>query len=120
MPNTHVWFLVEVDIHDGQLASCEAAVREMCEATLREPGALTYEFFLSPDRTKFRVVETYADPNAVLAHLTGPVIRDLVPKALAHASITRFCVFGDPGPEAAQILEHLNAEVFNAWHGFAR
>lgn len=120
MPAKPVWFLVEVAIKPGALSAYETLVRQMAQLTLREQGALVYEFFLSPDKTKCRVVEQYADGAAVLAHMTGPVIQTLVPKALEHASLERFSVFGDPGPEAAAILKSLAADIYDHWAGFTR
>lgn len=120
MTTKPVWFLVEVSIKPNGLAHFEALVNQMSDLTLNEPGALVYKFFLSPDRTRCRVVEHYADGAAVLAHMTGPVIQTLVPKALEHASIDRFSVFGDPGKDALPILKALGADIYDAWNGFAR
>jgi hypothetical protein len=75
---------------------------------------------LSSDRRRCRILETYADANAVLAHLTGPVVQELVPNILKASSITRFEVYGDPGPEASRMLAGFGAEIFELWHELSR
>lgn len=44
-------------------ADCITAVKK------NEPGALQYDWFLSPDESECIVRENYADSNAVLAHM---------------------------------------------------
>ncbi len=120
MPAKPVWFVVDLAINPGALPALEALVRQMVDLTLREQGALVYQFFLSPDRSRCTVVEQYADQAAVLAHLTGPVITSIVPKALEHASVERFAIFGDPGPQATPLLNSLGAVIYPHLHGFTR
>ncbi len=120
MPAKPVWFVVDLAIKPNALPALEALARQMVDLTLREQGALVYEFFLSPDRSRCTVVEQYADEAAVLAHLTGPVVQTLVPKALEHASVERFAIFGDPGPDATPILNSLAATIYPHLHGFTR
>jgi quinol monooxygenase YgiN len=67
-----------------------------------------------------RIIEAYADHNAVLAHLTSPVVRELVPKLLQTATLNRFEVYGDPGSESAEILAGVGAEIFSVWRGLSR
>jgi hypothetical protein len=56
----------------------------------------------------------------VLAHLNGAVVRELVPKLLETASLSSFEVYGDPGPQAAQMLAGFGAGIFGLWHALAR
>jgi len=41
----------------------------MTAVSRSEPGTLGYEWFASADGKRFRLVETYADANAIEAHL---------------------------------------------------
>jgi hypothetical protein len=66
------------------------------------------------------LLETYVDANAVLAHITGPVVQQLVPKLLETASLNHFEVYGDPGPKAAEMLAGVGAEIFPLWRGLSR
>ena len=120
MAKQTVYLLVEVTINDGQFDLFEGVAREMTAGSQKEPGTLGYEWFLSADHKRGRLIETYADANAVLAHFTGPVVQQLVPKALAHGRIDRFEVYGDAGPEAGAMIATLGAEFFAFWQGIGR
>jgi quinol monooxygenase YgiN len=115
-----VRFTVDLTVNAGKFDKFEAIALAMITATRKEPGALDYDWFLSGDRTRCRIIETYADADAVLAHCTGPVAHELIPKLLESASVSRFEVYGDPGPKAAEILARFEAEIFALWHGLNR
>ncbi len=120
MPNSNIQFIVSLSIQEGKADTFEALAKSMSSHTEQEPGALAYEFFLSPDRTQCRLAERYADANAVLAHITGPVVQQLVPKMLEVSDLTGFEVYGDPGPDAAKILAAVGAQIYARWRGFSR
>ena len=75
---------------------------------------------LSPDRKRCRILETYADANALLAHFKGAVVQQLVPKMLELSSVDGSEVYGDPGAEAREMLSGFGAGIFNRWQGFHR
>ncbi|MGO9520350.1 MAG: putative quinol monooxygenase [Candidatus Korobacteraceae bacterium] len=118
--STEVHFLVDLTIHEGKLDGFESIVQDMVATTRQEAGALRYEWYLSTDRKRCRIVETYADADAVLAHLTGRAVQEGVPKMLQASSLDRFEVYGDPGAKAAAILAGFGAAIFAAWRGFTR
>ncbi len=120
MTKNTVYFVVDLTIHEGKFDQFESTAKAMIAGTLKEAGALGYEWFLSADRKRCRLLETYADANAVLAHMTGPVVQQLVPKILETLSISGFEVYGDPGPEAAKMLAGVGAEIFPLWYGLGR
>jgi quinol monooxygenase YgiN len=109
-----VRFVVSFTINDGAFVAFERIARVMAAESQKEPGTMAYEWFLSADRARWRLFEAYVDANAVLAHLTGPVIRELVPKLLETGSVAGFEIYGDPGPEASAIVAGLGAEIFPA------
>jgi len=111
---------VDLTIHEGKFEEFDSLAQAMIAGSEKEPGALAYDWCLSGDRRRCRLVETYADANAVLAHLMGPVVRELVPKILGVSSLNGFEVYGDPGPKAAQMLAGLGAEIFPLWRGLSR
>jgi quinol monooxygenase YgiN len=115
-----VQFNVDLTIHDGKLDAFENIARAMIAGTQKEVGALGYEFYLSGDRKRCRLVENYKDADAVLAHMNGPVVRESVPKLLELSHLDRFEVYGDPGPKAAQGLAAVGAEIFRFWQGLER
>jgi len=115
-----VRFAVDLTIHDGKFEEFERMAQAMIAGTEKEPGALGYDWCLTADRRRCRLLDAYLDANALLAHLTGPVVRELVPKILGVSSLSRFEVYGDPGPKAAQMLAGLGAEIFSLWRGLSR
>jgi len=115
-----VRFSVDLTINEGRFDAFAGIAQEMILRTQREPGALGYDWCLSSDRRRCRILETYADSNAVLAHLTGPVVQEFVPKLLETSSLSRFEVYGNPGPKAAQMLAGVGAEIFELWQGLSR
>ena len=115
-----VYLLVELTIHEGKLDVFEGIAREMIAGSQAEPGTLGYQWCLSSDRRRCRIIETYVDSNAVLAHFTGPVVQQLVPKLVEQSRIERFEAYGDSGPDAAGMLAGFGAEIFEPWHGLSR
>jgi quinol monooxygenase YgiN len=120
MSKQTVRFAVDLSIHEGGLGEFESIARTMIAGTQNEPGALHYDWCFSNDRRRCRILETYKDADAVLAHMTGPVVQVYVPKMLEVSSINRFEVYGDPGPKAAQMLAQVGAEIFAIWDGISR
>jgi quinol monooxygenase YgiN len=120
MTSHNVRFTVGLTINQGKVDDFESIALTMIAGSQKEPGTLVYDFHLSADRQRCRLVETYVDADSALAHLTGPVVQQLVPKLLGTSSVTSFEVYGDPGPAAAQMLAGLGAEIFPLWHGLAR
>lgn len=120
MSKNTVRFTVELTINEKQFNAFEALVQTMIAGTQKEPGALGYDWCLSSDRKRCRLIETYVDPNAMQAHIDGPVVQQLVPKLLETATLNRFEVYGDPGPKAAEILAGVGAEIFPIWRGLDR
>jgi quinol monooxygenase YgiN len=115
-----VHFNVSLTIREGKYAAFEETAMAMIAGTQKEPGALGYEWYLSGDRKSCRLLETYANAEAALAHCTGPVVRDLVPKLLESASVSAFEVYGDSGPQVTAMLAGFGAGFFAFQHGLGR
>jgi quinol monooxygenase YgiN len=115
MEDQVVYLLVDININDGKFAEFEALAEEMSAGSLEEEGTLGYEWYISADHTRVRLVETYEDAAAVLAHFSGPVVQQLVPKMMQVASVTRFEVYGDPGPKMTQNLAAFGAQIYQNW-----
>ena len=115
-----VHFHVSLDIHEGNLAAFQEIAKAMIAGTRKEPGALGYEWYLSADRKSCRLLETYANADFALAHCKGPIVVDLVPKLVQTADVSRFEVYGDPGPEVTAMLRGLGATIFEFSAGLAR
>lgn len=120
MPMSKVNILVELSIHEGKLDAFKALAEKMTAGTQSESGALGYEWYFSADQKRCRLLETYADADAVLAHFMGPVVQQLVPQMLQHSAVDRFEVYGDPGAKATAMLGGFGAEIFHYWNGVRR
>ncbi len=114
-----VYFHVQLAVTPGKLDAFKQIAEMMIAVTRNEPGALAYEWYLSDDGNQCRLVETYANENAVAAHMTGRAVQELVPKLLEVSSISAFEVYGDPGPKSAEALMGIGAELFQRWNGLA-
>ena len=108
---------VDLMINEGKLNEFEGIARTMIAGSQKEPGTLEYDFFFSGDRQRCRLIENYVNADAVLAHFKGSVVQELVPKLLGTSSLTGFEVYGDPGPEATQMLQGFGAQIFDFWDG---
>lgn len=120
MSKQTVYLAVDFAINEGQLDAFESIAQAMVAGTQKEPGALGYEWYLSADRKRCRLIETYADADAVLAHFKGTVVQELVPKIIGTASVTGFEVYGDPGATARAMLAPFRAEIFEFSRGLDR
>lgn len=117
MNSQTVHFLVEFEIHEGKFDDFAATAKIMTDGTARESGALGYEWFVSHDRKHCRLLETYANADAVQAHLQSAVVREWVPKIVAFATISRFEVYGTPNEASAKELSAFGAKIYQHWHG---
>jgi quinol monooxygenase YgiN len=120
MSKDTVRFTVDLKIHEGKLAEFMGLAQAMIAASQKEPGTLGYDFYLSGDRTRCRLLEAYTDANAVLSHKAGPAVQEFVPKMLGVSSLAGFEVYGDPGPKGTQVLTGFGAEIFGLWKGLER
>ena len=115
-----VYFKVDLTINDGKLDAFEQIAKAMTAVTQKESGALAYEWHLSADRTQCRLLETYADEGAALAHMMGPAVQEMVPKLLEVSRLDGFEVYGYPGAKATEMLAGLGAKIFQHWYGLGR
>jgi quinol monooxygenase YgiN len=119
MSKQTVYFAVSFDINDGKLEAFKEVGQAMIAATQKEHGALGYEWHFSDDHKHCRLLETYVDQAAVLAHINGEAVK-LIPKLIESSAVSGFEVYGDPGPEAAKTLKGFGAQIFEHWQGLRR
>jgi quinol monooxygenase YgiN len=117
MNSERVHFVLDLAIHEGKFDEVAALVKSMTAGTAKETGAFEYEWYLSKDNNRCRLVEIYADVEAMKAHLASSVVGELVPKLLGFATLDRFEVYGTPDEQSAAILASVGAEIFRHWHG---
>jgi quinol monooxygenase YgiN len=107
-------------VNEGQEEAFKSIAATMTEGSGTEPGTLGYEWFAGAGGKTFRLVETYADADAVEAHFTGPVVMEWVPKLAALCAITGFEIYGDPGPKVTAMAGGFGATFFSYWTGIGR
>ena len=112
--------LVDFEIHEGKFEQFEAIAKQMAEVTEREPGTLSYRFYLSADRRLCRLLEGYVDQAAITAHFNGPAVQQFVPQLLHFCSPTRMDVYGNPGAEVIAMVTVFGARIYSPWEGFDR
>ncbi|MFQ5515956.1 MAG: putative quinol monooxygenase [Acidimicrobiia bacterium] len=117
MSDTVSWILA-LAVKEGELENLRNLMAEMVEHTKNEPGALTYEWFVSDDGSAVHIYERYADSAAVLAHLGG-FGEHFAERFMAAADPTGFHVYGNPDDTARGALLGQGAEFFGPFGGFA-
>lgn len=114
-------YSVEFQIHEGdEQRFAELAAQCIDWAKQHEEGTLGYEWFLSDDGHTCQLDERFRDSDAMLAHLGGNIVSDILPKLLETSDITGFDVHGDPTPEAEQALAAFGTRNFHSMAGFSR
>jgi quinol monooxygenase YgiN len=111
---------VDLTVSEGKLDAFMSIAETMTSGSRTEHGTLGYEWFSSGDKKRFRLVETYANADAVLAHFTGPVVTQLVPKLAEVCSIDGIEVYGDPGKDVTGLAAGFGAEIFHYQLGINR
>jgi len=113
-------WLLELEIVAGKDAGFRALMVEMVAATqANEPGALSYEWGVSPDGRQCHIYERYADSAALMTHL-GTFGQRFAARFLEVLKPVRFVVYGSPDEAARQALAGLNPVYFDAAAGFTR
>lgn len=120
--NDHVSWVNELAIKDGKFGTFKELMEEMVAGTRREPGTVSYEWYISHDGETVHVVETYADSAAVVAHHVseGFAIQNWARRFIDCADVTRVSAYGNPDASAREILDRLGASYYSSWGGFTR
>jgi len=120
MDSSCVYFLVDLSIAQAKFHEFESFVQVLTSEAAKESGTLAYQWFLSGDRCRCRLLERYANSDAVQAHLNSAVVQQLVPKLLDVAKMERFEVYGAPNAEVVVALKALGAQIYPHWKGLSR
>ena len=111
---------IDLTVNEAQLTEFKSIAAAMTAGSQSEPGTLGYEWFFSGDQKRCRLLETYLNADAVLAHFTGTVVQEMVPKLTAVCSIDSFEIFGDPGSKVTEMAAQMGAKIFPYWLGLNR
>jgi quinol monooxygenase YgiN len=100
MEQNQIHFRAEFSMDEGKIEEYKKLVMEMSRAVKdNEPDTINYQFYLNRDETKCIVHETYANSEAVFAHINGVASQTILPKIFSVSKIRKFDVYGNPSKE---------------------
>ncbi|MDB4907998.1 MAG: antibiotic biosynthesis monooxygenase [Gemmatimonadetes bacterium] len=117
---THVAWMFELAVIDGQRAAFDALIAEMVEATEQnEPGTLEYEYYLGDDGRRCHLWERYRDSDAAMIHLAtfGQRFMERFFTVLAPERMT---LYGAPDERVRAALGDMSPPVMVRKAGFSR
>lgn len=101
------------NIPSRNLVTFKELAAQALEITTGEAGALQYDWFFNDDESECVVRETYADSNAVLAHVGG--LGDLFGQLVEVGGGCSFEVCGRPSTELAAATAGLQLSVYPSY-----
>lgn len=112
-----IFWILEVQINDGNDDSFRALMEKMIGATKQEPGTKEYQWFISEN--KCHIFERYQDDQATLVHIQNfgtNFAKDFMslctPKAMT--------VYGSPSEQVTNALAGLEPTYISQASGFSR
>jgi quinol monooxygenase YgiN len=121
MEHSQIHVRAEFTIEEGKIEEFKKLVQDMSRVVeANEPDTINYQFYLNRAETKYIVNETYANSEAVLAHITGVASQTILPKVFSVSRISAFDVYGDPSEELQKALTSFGAQTYNLFAGFSR
>jgi len=104
-------------IHPGKIEEFKKIASDCVVAVAKKEkgkGAIQYDWFFSPDNSECVVRETYADSNAVLAHMGN--VGELLGQLFTMSDF-ELEVYGNPSEELQQAAAPLNPKVYSFFQG---
>ena len=80
----------------------------------KDPGTLTYEWYLEEANMECTVLEMYSDSQAVMAHAGN--VGELLGKSLEIADLS-LEIYGDPGEELRNALDGMAPKIYHFYKG---
>jgi quinol monooxygenase YgiN len=118
--NTHVCWMLEMQVREGRDDDFRALMAEMAAATeANEPGTLAYEWSLSADGRQCHLWERYADSAAALVH--GATFGSRwAARFFDVLAPVRLVLYGSPSDEVKAALAPFSPVVMAPAAGFSR
>jgi quinol monooxygenase YgiN len=123
LEHNQIHFRAEFTIEEAKIEEYKKLVQEMSRVVeANEPDTINYQFYLNrDDETKCIVHETYANSEAVFAHINGVASQTILPKVFNVSRISRFEVYGNPSEKLQQkVLTSFSSQTYNLFVGFSR
>jgi len=116
----HVYWILEVEIKPDQTDNFKAVAAEMVEATKQdEPGALNYEWSLSPNGKTCHILERYEDSAATMVHMQN-FGRKFAKRLMEVCTPTKCTLYGSPSDDVVQALAPMAPIQMSSVSGFSR
>lgn len=112
-----VYWVLRLQIKDGQAAAFEALMPEMVEATLKESGAKSYEWHREGDEV--HIFERYASNADAMIHM-GNFGANFADRFLGALTPTGFDVYGPAQDDLRAALAPVGAKFYGQVGGFDR
>lgn len=114
-----IHFRAEVTIEEGKKEEYKKMIQDMSRVVeANEPDTINYRFYLNKSETECIVWETYANSEAVIAHINGVASQTILPKVHSVSRISRLDVYGNPSEELQKVLT--GTQTYNLFAGFSR
>lgn len=115
----HISWTLDCSIHDGKVDELSELLAGLTErAQANEPGTLTYESFISADKSTLFTYERFADSAAALAHLGS--FGEVAERFMACVDVKAFNVYGDPSDEVKAAIDGFSPGYLSPIAGFRR
>ena len=112
-------FILHQEIKEGQLETFKNRAKELTTGVeLSEPDTLCYEFYVSDDGTEGYMVETYADSEAFLLHLSH--VKETWQKMVDVAPLKELVVLGSPNAQVREALSGMGPKFLPLLIGCTR
>jgi hypothetical protein len=90
------------------------------EVEANEPDTISYQLYLDKAETKCVAWETYANSEAVFAHINGIASKTILPKIYGVSKISKLDVYGNPSEELQKALTSFGPQTYTHFAGFSR
>ncbi|MFC1896672.1 putative quinol monooxygenase [Thermodesulfobacteriota bacterium] len=108
--NEQIGWIALFTINEGQLDKANSIMKDFINSVDKnEPGALTYQWYLSPDERQITVIERFSCQDAAIAHATGECATNHFPRIL-EISTVEVTVYGTPNEKLTGILQGLGLD----------
>lgn len=114
-----VSWVLQCGVKEGQRDALEELMGEMVASTKDEPGALSYEWFISDDGSTVHLYEKFADSAATVAHMKA-FGEKWAGRFMGCLDIQRVTVYGNPDEAAQKAIAPMGGKQLGTWGGFSR
>ncbi len=120
MDNDEVFWLLEMEIKEGQLDEFKELLVKMVEASKsKEPNIKNYEWFISDDNKICHVYERYVDSAAAMVHLIS-FYQTFSDRFIEVVDAKRIIVYGNANAKLKKTLSSYGAIFMPPIGGFVR